>query len=76
VAPRPFRICPRCPTAPARIARSLALRGKFALVRKAELGFDAALVASLGLPSGEDAMGEQGVSPGLALHAQLPFERP
>jgi hypothetical protein len=35
-------------------------------------GFDAALVASL--PSGGDTMGRQGVSPGLALHAQLPLE--
>jgi len=52
----------------------ISLRGKFALARKAEIGFDAALVASLGLPSGGDTMGGEGVSPGLALHAQLPFE--
>lgn len=52
----------------------ISLRSKFALARKADLGFDAALVANLGLPSGGDTMGGQGVSPGLALHAQLPFE--
>lgn len=52
----------------------ISLRGKVALARNAELGFDAALVASLGLPTGGNTMGGEGVSPGLALHAQLPFE--
>ena len=52
----------------------ISLRGKYALVRKQDLGFDAALVASLGLPTGASTLGGEGVTPGLGLHAQLPFE--
>lgn len=52
----------------------ISLRGKFALARNADHDFDAALVASLGLPSGGSTMGGEGVSPGLALHVQRPFD--
>ena len=52
----------------------ISLRGKYAVVRKQDLGFDAAVVASLGLPTGANTFGGEGVTPGLGLHAQLPFE--
>jgi hypothetical protein len=52
----------------------ISLRGKYALARESDLGFDAAIVASLGLPTGGNTFGGEGVTPGLGLHAQLPFE--
>ncbi len=52
----------------------ISLRGKYALAREQDLGFDAAVVASLGLPTGGNTFGGEGVTPGLGLHAQLPFE--
>jgi hypothetical protein len=52
----------------------ISLRGKYALVRQQEHRFDAAVVASLGLPTGSSTFGGEGVTPGLGLHAQLPFE--
>jgi hypothetical protein len=50
----------------------ISLRGKYALVRQQELGFDAAVVASLGLPTGASTFGGEGVTPGLGVHAQWP----
>lgn len=52
----------------------ISLRGKLALVRAAEHGFDLALAASLGLPTGGNSFGGEGVTPGVGLHAQLPFD--
>lgn len=51
----------------------VSLRAKYALVRARDLGFDAALVASLGLPTGANTFGGEGLTPGIGLHAQLPF---
>lgn len=52
----------------------ISLRGKLALVRAAAQGYDLALVTSLGLPTGGDTFGGEGVTLALGLHAQLPFE--
>lgn len=49
----------------------ISLRGKYALVRQYH-GFDAAVVASLGLPTGASTFGGEGVTPGLGVHAQWP----
>jgi hypothetical protein len=52
----------------------VSLRGKLALARAAEHGFDAALVATLGVPTGGNTFGGEGLTPGLGLHAQRPFD--
>jgi hypothetical protein len=49
----------------------ISLRGKYALVRQYH-GFDAAIVASLGLPTGAGTYGAEGVTPGLGVHTQWP----
>lgn len=51
----------------------ISVRGKFALARHEDLGFDAAVVASLGLPTGASTFGGQGVTPGVGLHVQKSF---
>jgi hypothetical protein len=51
----------------------VSLRAKYALARDAH-GFDVAAVGSLGLPTGGDTFGGEGVTPGLGLHAQRPFQ--
>lgn len=50
------------------------LHAKLGLARADRHAFDAAIAASLGLPSGAASFGGEGVSPGLALHLQKPFE--
>jgi hypothetical protein len=52
----------------------VAVRAKFAIATRAELGFDAAFVASLGLPTRAATYGGEGVTPRIGLHAQKPFE--
>jgi len=52
----------------------VSLRVKAALVREPELGFDAALVASLGIPTGRSTYGGAGWTPGIGLHLQKPFD--
>jgi hypothetical protein len=52
----------------------VSLRGRFALARRDELGFDASLVASLGLPTGSDSFGGEGVTPGLGVDLQKSFD--
>jgi len=52
----------------------VSLRGRFALARRDELGFDASVVASLGLPTGSDSFGGEGVTPGLGVDLQKSFD--
>ncbi len=54
--------------------QDISVRAKIALVDPAEHSFDAALVASLGLPTGATTFGGDGVTPALGLHAQRPFD--